>query len=54
VTHDELHAAGECPSAPWLAVAFMSGLSAMPPERLLQLGDLDCCLAWMLVEQAAA
>jgi hypothetical protein len=45
-------APAERPPVPWLAVAFMPGMGALLPETLVRLGDMERCLAWVLVEQA--
>ena len=40
------------PPVPWLAVAFLPAMAALPPETLVKLGDMERCLAWTLIEQA--
>jgi hypothetical protein len=33
-----------------LAVLMLPGLAAMPAETVAQLGDMERCLAWTLIE----
>jgi len=38
------------PPVPWLVVVLMPALAVLPPERLIQLGEMERCLAWCLIE----
>ena len=40
------------PAVPWLGVLLLPGMTAMPVETVAQLGDMERCLAWTLIEQA--
>lgn len=43
---------GEVPPVPWLAVTMMPAIMLLPRERVLQIGDLERCVFWTLVEAA--
>ena len=40
------------PPVPWLVVVFLLAMAALRPETLVKLGDMERCLAWVLVEGA--
>jgi hypothetical protein len=42
------------PAVPWLAVLMLPGMAAMPVETVAQLGDMERCLAWTLIESEPA
>lgn len=36
---------------PWLAVAFLPGIVAVPLDDIMALGDAERCIAWTLIER---